>query len=53
MIENVDVVTVLDNEALFDINNRNLKILKPTYGDLNHIAALNMSGVTSSMRFPS
>lgn len=43
----------LDNEGLFDICYRTLKIQKPTYGDLNHLVSLSMSGITSSLRFRS
>lgn len=43
---------VIDNEALYNICMKNLKIEHPTYGDLNHIVSVAMSGVTCSMRFP-
>ena len=43
---------MIDNEALFDISNRTLKIASPTYGDLNHVIAQAMSGVTCCLRFP-
>jgi len=42
---------VIDNEALYDICTRTLKI-SPTYGDLNHLISQAMSGVTASLRFP-
>lgn len=29
-----------------------MKLGTPTYGDLNHIVALAMSGITTSLRFP-
>lgn len=51
LIENADSVMMLDNEALYDICLRYLK-LSPTYGDLNHLIDGAMSGVTSSYRFP-
>ena len=31
---------------------RTLKLSNPTYGDLNHLVSLTMSGVTTSLRFP-
>ena len=31
---------------------RTLKLTNPTYGDLNHLVSLTMSGVTTSLRFP-
>lgn len=52
LIENADSVMCLDNEALHEINYRTLKLSKPTYGDLNHLVSIAMSGVTCSMRFP-
>jgi tubulin beta len=52
LIENADQVMCIDNEALFDICMRTLKIGSPTYGDLNHLVSLVMSGITSSFRFP-
>jgi tubulin beta len=52
LINNADQVMVIDNEALFDICFRSLKISEPTYGDLNYIIANSMSGTTCSFRFP-
>lgn len=43
---------VLDNEALYDICFKTLKLQVPTYGDLNHLISATMSGVTASLRFP-
>ena len=31
---------------------RTLKLATPTYGDLNHLVSLTMSGVTTCLRFP-
>ncbi len=42
----------IDNEALYDICFRTLKLTTPTYGDLNHLVSLTMSGVTTCLRFP-
>ncbi len=42
----------LDNEALYNICFRTLKLKSPTYGDLNHLVSNVMSGVTASFRFP-
>jgi tubulin beta len=52
LVENADEVMVLDNEALYDICFRTLKLTTPTYGDLNHLVSACMSGVTCSLRFP-
>ena len=43
---------VIDNEALYDICFRTLKLTTPTYGDLNHLVSAAMSGVTCCLRFP-
>merc|ERR1719460_68577 len=43
---------VLDNEALYDICFRTLKLTTPTYGDLNHLVSAAMAGTTCSLRFP-
>ena len=47
-----DLSMMLDNEALYDLNKRTLKINSPTYSDLNNLVCSAMSGVTSSLRFP-
>merc|ERR1711937_156889 len=52
LVENADEVMVLDNEALYDICFRTLKLTTPTYGDLNHLVSASMSGATSCLRFP-
>jgi tubulin beta len=49
--EDSDMTVVLDNEALHDISTRSLGLPRPTYGDLNHLVSLVMTGVTASMRF--
>ncbi|XP_063840896.1 tubulin beta chain-like isoform X2 [Scylla paramamosain] len=52
LIENTDETYCIDNEALYDICFRTLKLTTPTYGDLNHLVSLAMSGVTTCLRFP-
>merc|ERR1712241_162892 len=52
LVENTDETFVIDNEALYDICFRTLKLATPTYGDLNHLVSLPMSGVTTCLRFP-
>jgi tubulin beta len=52
LVENADEVMVIDNEALYDICFRTLKLTTPTYGDLNHLVSAAMSGATSCLRFP-
>ncbi|CAI6085636.1 unnamed protein product [Clonostachys chloroleuca] len=52
LVENADQTFCLDNEALIDICQRTLKLASPSYGDLNHLVALVMSGITTGFRFP-
>ena len=52
LVENADECMLLDNEALYDICFRTLKLTTPTFGDLNHLIAATISGVTCSLRFP-
>ncbi|KAK9728622.1 Tubulin beta chain (Beta tubulin) [Basidiobolus ranarum] len=52
LVENSDMTFCIDNEALYDICFRTLKLSNPTYGDLNHLVSSVMSGTTTSLRFP-
>jgi len=52
LVENSDETFCIDNEALYDICLRTLRLKSPTYGDLNHLVSLVMSGVTTCLRFP-
>merc|ERR1719333_837354 len=52
LCENSDQNVVIDNEALYDICFRTLKLTTPTFGDLNHLVSATMSGVTCCLRFP-
>ncbi|KAL1922982.1 beta-tubulin [Calcarisporiella thermophila] len=52
LVENSDETYCIDNEALYDICFRTLKLSNPNYGDLNHLVSSVMSGVTTSLRFP-
>jgi len=52
LVENADEVMCIDNEALYDICFRTLKMTNPTYGDLNHLISQVMSGITCCLRFP-
>ncbi|KAK9045212.1 hypothetical protein V6N11_059101 [Hibiscus sabdariffa] len=44
LVENADECMVLDNEALYDICFRTLKLTTPSFGDLNHLISATMSG---------
>ena len=52
LVENTDQTYCIDNEALYDICFRTLKLTTPTYSDLNHLVSSTMSGVTTCLRFP-
>ncbi|KNH04975.1 beta-tubulin [Perkinsela sp. CCAP 1560/4] len=52
LVENSDESMCIDNEALYDICFRTLKLANPSFGDLNHLVSIVMSGVTCCLRFP-
>jgi tubulin beta len=52
LVENGDEVMVIDNEALYNICLKTLKLSSPSYSDLNHLVSSAMSGITCSLRFP-
>ncbi|CAG9120332.1 unnamed protein product [Plutella xylostella] len=52
LVENTDMTFCIDNEALYNICFRTLRLASPSYGDLNHLISLTMSGVTTCFRFP-
>lgn len=52
LVENADEVMCIDNEALYEICHRTLKLPSPSYNDLNHLVSSVMSGITCSLRFP-
>jgi len=52
LVENSDQCFALDNEALYDICFRTLKLSNPSYEDLNKLIANAITGTTCSLRFP-
>jgi len=52
LIDNCDLTVTIDNEALYNIATRTLKLKGPTYSDLNVLIAKVMCGVSTSLRFP-
>ena len=52
LVENADEVMVIDNEALYNICFKTLKLVTPNYNDLNYLVSQAMSGITCSLRFP-
>jgi len=52
LIEDVEQVVCLDNEALYRVCSDTLEIMQPTYDDLNRLCSLIVTGLTASTRFP-
>jgi len=52
LVENADAVFAIDNEALYNICTKSLKLPNPSYADLNRLVSGVMSGITCSLRFP-
>jgi tubulin beta len=52
LVENADCCFLVDNEALYDICLRTLKLTAPTFSDLNHLVSSAMAGITACLRFP-
>ncbi|GAA6004473.1 hypothetical protein JCM10207_000742 [Rhodosporidiobolus poonsookiae] len=52
LVENSDETFCIDNEALYDICFRTLKLTSPSHGDLNQLVSVVMSGITTCLRFP-
>jgi tubulin beta len=52
LVENSDETFCIDNEALYDICFRTLKLQTPTHADLNALVSSVMSGITTCLRFP-
>ena len=47
----MDVSFMFDNEAIYDIVRRDLKVEKPSYNNLNRLIAQCISSLTASLRF--
>ncbi|KAK4291853.1 hypothetical protein Pmani_035343 [Petrolisthes manimaculis] len=50
-LDNSDCAFMVDNEAIFDICQRNLNIPRPTYHHLNELISQVVSSITASLRF--
>ena len=50
LVEDSTMTFCIDNEALADICFNALDTKSPTFGDLNHLVSLTMSGVTTCLR---
>merc|ERR1739848_327338 len=51
LLDYTEVSLVLDNEALYEILQRDLKVKRPTWGNINRIMAKAVSSMTASLRF--
>lgn len=47
-----DLVHIIENQKLAFLNTKQLNIDKPSFDDINKLASLHMTGVTSSLRYP-
>ncbi|KAF9550038.1 beta-tubulin 2 tubb2 [Agrocybe pediades] len=52
LVDSSDLTICIDNEALYGISQRTLKIAAPSFTDLNNLIAQVMCGVSTSLRFP-
>ncbi|KJA20575.1 hypothetical protein HYPSUDRAFT_43088 [Hypholoma sublateritium FD-334 SS-4] len=52
LVDNSDLTICIDNEALYDICVKNLKIQTPNFDNLNSLVAQVLCGVSTSLRFP-
>ncbi|KAI0349732.1 beta-tubulin 2 [Trametes cingulata] len=52
LVENSDMTMCIDNEALYELTQRTLKVKQPSFGDLNNVVSQVMCGVSTSLRFP-
>lgn len=52
LVENSDETFCIDNEALYNICQKTLKLPSPSYDQLNSLVSSVMSGVTTSLRYP-
>ncbi|KAF8729076.1 hypothetical protein AX14_006498 [Amanita brunnescens Koide BX004] len=52
LVDNGDLTLCIDNEALYEICVRTLKVKNPAFEHLNEVVARVMCGVSTSLRFP-
>ncbi|KAG2466879.1 TBA protein, partial [Polypterus senegalus] len=50
-LEHSDCAFMVDNEAIFEICNRNLDVERPSYTNLNRLIGQIVSSITASLRF--
>ena len=49
-MENCDVAFLVDNEAIYDLCQRNLSVTRPSYNNLNRLISQIVSSITASLR---
>lgn len=52
LLENVDEVVAIDNEALYNICSQCLNIKTPSFAEMNQLVSKAMSGITACLRYP-
>jgi len=50
-LEHTDCAFMVDNEAIYDICNKNLGVARPSYQNLNRLIGQIVSSITASLRF--
>ena len=50
-LEHTDVAFLVDNQAIYDLCQKNLGVQAPTYTNLNRLIAQILSSITASLRF--
>jgi tubulin alpha len=51
LLDHTEISIILDNEAIYDICQKNLDIDRPSYDNLNRMIAKAVSSMTASLRF--
>merc|ERR1711878_31762 len=51
LLDHTEISVVLDNEAIYEIAQKNLDIKRPSYDTLNRLIAKAISSMTASLRF--
>merc|ERR1719150_802648 len=51
LLDHTEISVVLDNEAIYEICQRNLDIKRPSYGTINRMIAKVVSSMTAALRF--
>ncbi|EAU85168.2 beta-tubulin [Coprinopsis cinerea okayama7 len=52
LVDNADLTFCIDNEALYEVCQRTMKVSNPEFTHLNQVIARVMCGVSTSLRFP-